>query len=726
MALTINTNVASLNAQRNLAGVQNDLFRSMERLSSGLRINSAKDDAAGLAISDRMTAQIRGLNQATRNAGDGISLAQTAEGAMQESTNILQRIRELSVQSANATNSPADRAALQAEVKQLQAEMERIAGSTQFNNTRIIDGSFVKQQFQVGPNANETIDFTITSARATDLGNHKMTTDNPNGVEAAAFKEYTGTNGAESGNTGAVINANTSPNNGITGEALQISDAAGTQVGAALTVAANEEASAIASALSGYQGVQATAYTRVTLAGGVQNSNLDQKLYVNGTDLGQLDISDPIAITTAINSNSTLQAAGVKAEHDGSNVFVFNSTGKNIDIGLSGWTAGQTTDSSLRVTGLDNHTETLANTDAASASRAVAIGGKVDIELDKGHSISTNQADQLFETTGQQSTSKIGHLESGGVNAVDAQVLTVNGPQGEPVDIDISDNASASEIAAAINMQTAVTGVSAEAKTKATISNLTSDGRVSMSLTGINSPGITVSADIITTDLTNLANAINEETDRTGIGATMPDGTGNIILTNKEGVTITIEGFRHTAGDSSQQSINVTGSEGTPVILFGGKFNQSSDSTSIGGEVTFYASDEYNITSSIDASAGGGSIFQAASGVANTSQLSAVADIDISTVLGANEAIKTVDAAMSKINENRGNLGAIQNRFESTISNLMNVAENLSAARSRIRDADIAQEVSQMTQANILQQAGVSILTQANQTPQLALQLLQG
>lgn len=133
MALTINTNVASLNAQRNLGKSQNDLNQSMQRLSSGLRINSAKDDAAGLAISDRMTAQITGLNQAVRNANDGISLSQTAEGALQESTNILQRIRELAVQSANDTNSASDRESLQAEVDQLIEELDRIADTTQFN-----------------------------------------------------------------------------------------------------------------------------------------------------------------------------------------------------------------------------------------------------------------------------------------------------------------------------------------------------------------------------------------------------------------------------------------------------------------------------------------------------------------------------------------------------------------------------------------------------------------
>ena len=140
MALTINTNVASLNAQRNLGNSQSALSKSMERLSSGLRINSAKDDAAGLAISDRMTSQIRGINQAVRNANDGISLAQTAEGAMGEVTNILQRMRELAVQSANDTNSTEDRASLQDEVSQLQEELDRIANTTDFNGTKVLQG----------------------------------------------------------------------------------------------------------------------------------------------------------------------------------------------------------------------------------------------------------------------------------------------------------------------------------------------------------------------------------------------------------------------------------------------------------------------------------------------------------------------------------------------------------------------------------------------------------
>src|SRR3954463_3737341 len=152
MPLTINTNVASLNAQRNLNASQGALATSLQRLSSGLRINSAKDDAAGLAISERMGAQIRGLNQAARNANDGISLSQTAEGSLAQIANNLQRIRELAVQSRNATNTASDRAALDTEAQQLKAEIDRVATTTSFNGVKLLDGSFTSAVFQVGAN----------------------------------------------------------------------------------------------------------------------------------------------------------------------------------------------------------------------------------------------------------------------------------------------------------------------------------------------------------------------------------------------------------------------------------------------------------------------------------------------------------------------------------------------------------------------------------------------
>ncbi len=212
MALSINTNVASLNAQRNLAGSQGKLATSMQRLSSGLRINSAKDDAAGLGISDRMTAQIRGLNQAQRNANDGISLAQTAEGAMQETTNLLQRMRELAVQSANGTNTTADRTSINDEFSQLQAEIDRISSNTTFNGQTLLDGGFSAGlgTFQVGADAGQYVSFAIGSmdgvALGVDVGTITASTQAAASGAIAAIDTAIGTVDTNRGALGAVQN----------------------------------------------------------------------------------------------------------------------------------------------------------------------------------------------------------------------------------------------------------------------------------------------------------------------------------------------------------------------------------------------------------------------------------------------------------------------------------------------------------------------------------------
>lgn len=189
MAAIINTNIQSLNAQRSLSSSQSQLATSMQRLSSGLRINSAKDDAAGLAIAERMTTQVRGLTVAMRNANDGISLAQTAEGALGSVGSNLQRIRELAVQSRNATNSEEDRAALDAEVQQLKAEISRIARDTSFNGTKLLDGSFTNMAFQVGANQGQTIDVnSIADSRIDKLGEWKSV---PTPSKSEAFGTFT-------------------------------------------------------------------------------------------------------------------------------------------------------------------------------------------------------------------------------------------------------------------------------------------------------------------------------------------------------------------------------------------------------------------------------------------------------------------------------------------------------------------------------------------------------
>lgn len=486
MPQIINSNIASLTAQRALNMSQNSLTTSLERLSSGLRINSAKDDAAGLAISERMTSQIRGLNQAVRNANDGISLAQTAEGALGEISNNLQRMRELSIQSSNATNSASDRAALQAEVSQLVSEISRVAEQTQFNNLNLLDGSFLSQSFQVGANANQTIDVNaIGDARATALGSNILTT--------------------------------------------------------------------------------------------------------NGTAMGT----------------------------------------------------------------------------ATAAAADVSGGNGVTVEAD------------LVLTNNKGATGAISY-------AVGSDAKT---------------------IADAINTAGGGIGISAEASNSATLGNLASAGTITMTLNG-NS----VSANVTdTSDLSSLASAINGLQSLTGVTASFADPANKSVLALKttDGRDIALQDFNNSGATKTADFT----AGATTVTLTGGAATDSSIAT---GTVEISSS-----AGQVTVGNGNADVFGA-----TTSSFNSVATLDISTAAGAQTAIETLDSALSQINGSRGDLGAVQNRFTSTIANLQTTAENLTASRSRIQDADFAAETANMTRAQILQQAGTAILAQANSLPNNVLSLL--
>ena len=479
MAQTINTNVASLNAQRNLSRSQGLLNQSLERLSTGLRINSAKDDAAGLAISERFTTQIRGLNQAIRNASDGISLSQTAESALGELTNNLQRIRELAVQSANATNSSSDRAALNSEVQQRIAEVERIASQTSFNGRKVLDGTFGSAQFQVGANVGETISVSLTTGmRSSQIGQ----------IASAV---------------GTAVTANALTDNGLT---IAVGNGTAVSVGAS-----------VAGSLNGQEADSAYAKVR------------------------------------AINN-----------------------------AGVAGLTA----------TAANSSTGTFATIDGSSATAATTYG------------------------------------------------LTINGVAiySGTNNVAIGASLTASDVAAQVNLFSSQTGVSATVSgTDLTFTSI--DGRN-----------------------TNIV-----ETIALGAAAT---GTG--IAGAQEGV--------------------------------------------VRGTITLSASDNITMTGQF------ADIGQAATIAKDAGTL---AGVDVLSVTNAETTINRIDSALTVVSDLRSSFGAIQNRFESTIANLQAVSENLSASRSRIQDADFAAETAALTKAQILQQAGVSVLSQANAQPQLALSLLQ-
>ncbi len=399
MAQTINTNIASLNAQRNLNRSQGTLSKSLQRLSSGLRINSAKDDAAGLAISDRFTTQIRGLNQAVRNANDGISLAQTAESALAELTENLQRIRELAVQSANASNSASDRGALDLEVQQRLAEIDRIATQTSFNGRKVLDGSFGTAAFQIGANVGETINVNLTSSsRTSQIG---KTADYVNGSTAFDTSKSVGIQGT-----------------GVDGSALATSDLS-IAIGSASLVAVG--ASVDNSAGTGNAGrTAASAYSKVQAINAAGINNLTATADTTavfafaavtggtaGTDEYTLTINGQAiysanntalsgdAVAAAINSNAA--ATGVTASFDSAAATMTLSASDGRDIAVSQTGKGTDVGDALGVTTAgSNNTLNDAKTALTTVSgTAVAATYSGTIRLTSAASITLSGANAL-------------------------------------------------------------------------------------------------------------------------------------------------------------------------------------------------------------------------------------------------------------------------------------------------------------------------------------------
>ena len=383
MAATINTNIASLTAQRNLGTSQSSLNTSIQRLSSGLRINSAKDDAAGLAISERFTSQIRGLNQAVRNAGDGISLAQTAEGALKASGDILQRVRELAVQSANASNSAGDRQALQQEVGQLVSELDRISQTTEFNGAKLLDGSFGTQQFQVGANANQTIVAATANLRTSVYGNNQNVASNGSGIGASATQASAGTNGVTTGTVG-------------------ISGYLGTGT---LTVAVSASAKATADQINAVKadtGVTATARTEVRLGGmaaagsyslTLEGDNVGAARTVSFTLTSATGTDRLSAAVSAINEQAAKTGINASLSSDGSQIILANATGNNIVVGdTANANAAAVTVTGYDAAGASNGTATTLAADATVEN--VNTGGYITLDSEKSFAV-TSASNQL-------------------------------------------------------------------------------------------------------------------------------------------------------------------------------------------------------------------------------------------------------------------------------------------------------------------------------------------
>jgi len=628
MALTVNSNISSLNAQRNLSASQTSLTTSMQRLSSGLRINSAKDDAAGLAISDRFTAQIRGNEQASRNANDGISLAQTAEGALSEIGNNLQRMRELAVQSSNATNSDSDRAAINNEVQALSAEIDRVAQNSSFNGTKLLDGSFTSKTFQVGANneAADSIQITaISSARTSALGGV--------GVASATV--------AGGATTGALAAGNLTLN-GIQVGASRTGGALGQSTASAYSIA-----EAI-NAVSGQSGVTATANSN-TVTGGAASAPgaiAADTFSINGINVGAVAAGVSAAgqganVAAAINLVSSQTGVTASADATSGALTLTAADGRDISIGLNGTAADVATATTNKATFLTQTGLATANvgTQGASGGTQTVASGAVTTGTVAG--VTTTDAVYTF--------------------AIDGNTVLTN---------TILAGATGNTVTAA-QLDTAF----------ATFAGTTAGA--GYSLTGTFAAG---TAQITKADGT--AVAITSGTTG-GAGGTVTEptfaGTGFIGTTTGTGTGVS-------AANHGKVTLNSTSAAG---IVYGG-----SNATLAGF---------------------------AASGTATATTGAAVSNIATMNVLTATNALKaldTIDGALANITNSRAALGAYQNRFASVVANQQTTVENLSASRGRIQDADFAKETANLSRAQVLQQAGTAMLSQANQSAQGVLSLL--
>ena len=706
MPQVINSNIMSLNAQRNLNRTQSSLQTSLERLSSGMRINSAKDDAAGLAIADRFTAQIRGLNQAIRNANDAISLAQTSEGALAEYSNNLQRVREIAVQSANATNSASDRRSLNAEVQQLIAEMQRVATSTSFNGRNVLDGTFTGAQFQIGAFAGQTINVNVANAQTSSLGSYQVGSSATN----------------------------------VTGVALAAGDLTINGVDAGISTSGSAESIAAAiNAISSDTGVSASASTTVSSVNTLNRNQglLSGDLVINGINVGAVNGSNNIAtqggnIAAAINSLTNQHGVIATADQATGQITLESSTGANIIITSDNGDAGysrlenasglevsastEQSQSTFTLTGTAGQNDITFVTDVADAQDGVTftLQGRT-YELDSDASVTAGNIAIAF-TTNDTAATIAGLVETQLQADITAGSLTNVTATANAANVEIL-----SDVATSTTTHTDVTtslttaySTAADGIANGTTFNLAgvtyefrfdnqsaTTGNIKISL-GTNGAGTA------NDQATNLSTAINGQ--YTAINTNVQAGVVGAV------VTVTSD----LLGSPGDATVNATFTEDDIVEDLNGGNGTAADGAGAAsnnyGILELNSPQQFVISGNNTTKAG----LQSA-----TSTLVAINTIDVSSVAGANSAIDLVDGALSQVTSIRAQLGAVQNRLQSTIANLATASENFSAARSRIEDADFAAETAALTRAQILQQAGVAMLSQANAQPQTVLALLQ-
>jgi flagellin len=710
MPLVINTNIASLNAQRQLVNSGNELATAMERLSSGRRINTAADDAAGLAITNRMTAQVRGLNQAVRNANDGISLIQTAEGALDETTNILQRMRELAIQSANGIYDDSNRRTLDAEVQQLISELDRIAKTTTFNGQTLLDGSLGNVELQVGSQANQTIEFKIQAMDAKTLGLGSVSVD-------VLGSQITATLSALSLDESDIL---------INGQSIGNFDGS-SDTFQDLIDGINDNVLGVDA--SGYTSLEGTSVGD----GVLENGNRLQITLVaaDGSGNNVFNITDTDSLASLADKITSVTGGAINASiDDGGQLVISNNSGSTIQvIGIDG--AGSSTAAAQiveRATGFDTFDGSAAKADSAYGQIILTSEHGDPVTISRGATGTLEDLQNLgFRESDEAGIVKgVGLGSTGAAKAWNVGDLTLNG-----VVIDNNDTDSLQGKVNAINERSSDTGVVAQAFASLSIDISTGD------LTVVSAAADNITINGVSIDLGLTANAtasdivsgFNANSDLTGVTARL-SGTRIMLESNQGSINISSPTANSIIGSGaalggavfqsyittstgSLTSSSVAGSAiGLLVVEAGLKLVSTNDnpiSVEIGGNA------DLQTLGLIEANSTAGGRFG-----------TAIANVSVDTVAKAQKAIGVVDKALDSINDVRSQLGAVNNRLDFTINNLLVVSENTSAARSRIMDADFAAETAALSRAQVLQQASQAMLAQANASSQQVLQLLQG
>ena len=740
---TVNSNTAAQFALNKMTATERDMTTAMERLSSGKRINHAGDDAAGAAIADRMTAQIKGLEQSVRNAADVISMAQVTEGALDESSAIIQRIRELAIQSASDVMNAEERSYLDAEVIQMLAELDRVTRDTTFNEIAVLDGSFADRRFQIGTHEREFAQLSISSMRLDSLGAYKAKSQ---GTETTDIANAAVDNDNLALNAYAV--ADTSDANLVQAESFTIHGILGSS---SVTAAAGSNVRDIATSVNAVfdsTGVTAIASTQLKLQAktldDAYNGQTSVSFSIEGKNSTAVTIAANLTLShnegssvlselrDSINNYTTTTGVTATLSTDKSSIIMVQNEGYDIKLGDVNFAGDTTTTGSRRtllVTSLDN--------DELVAGDAVSLGDT---------NVTTTDADGIFASATLSAVTTIGG------KATDTNSVAFASGPGSVTDdnaivttqaLDAYGNNALSLVDATQTLNSFVT-IQGDADTSGINFVIVGTDVYGNALTEtIAGPSTAGATGFVTT--TNIFGTVTSVTPSASVASDVIVGKLNTIANQSALVTITSGG-----SDESNKTFTVTGTDMSGNTLIEVITGPAASATVTGrqifktitsvvnsaattGNITIgvKAADSVIVTGQLEMSSSnsftvvgedGKGLFEASPGAASLDKLSGV---NVKTRQSSIDALRVLDRSLDRIHKERAKLGALMSRMEKAINNLSNVALNTNASRGRIEDADFAKESARLTKAQILQQSAMAMIAQAGKAQQNVLQLLQ-